>query len=238
MVRLEEDDMPPKFYFTSKHLDDIEDRSEIWAKGLYLLSLYKGAYHIFSYNPHSENDFQNHLSLSRLYPWDSNLNITPTNPNLISQEDPFTEEIINTPLLQHEFPKSDCIVDSIYKSRLERKIRNLLLQFGNGIDWINLYAILDSLKTYCPGEKFFDILSKWKFSKDEVKVFTGMANNFGLLGVAASRHGDLDLDPPKERMDLRTARALIISISRKYLEIEFDVSIEHLSPFPNDKKIL
>jgi hypothetical protein len=224
IVMFEEEDRPPQFYFTSKHLDDLEDTKEIWAKGLYLLSLYKGAYHIYNYDPHSKNDFQNYLSLSRLYPWDSNLNITPTNPHLISQEDPFTEEKINTPLLPHEFPESDFIVDSIYKSRRERKIRNLLLQFGNGIDWINLYAILDSLKTYCSGGKFSKILVESNIPEAQVGNFTGMANNFGLLGVE-SRHGDKNFDPPKKRMDLNTARALIIDITRKYLEIEFGVGL-------------
>lgn len=224
IVKFEEDSRPPEFFFTSKHLDDLVEPREIWAKGLYLLSLYKGAYHIFSYDPHDPYDLQNNLTLSRLYPWENNRNITPANPHLISPEDPFTPDKINAPLLPFECPEADPIANSIHKSKSEKQIRNILLQFGSGIDWINLFAILDSLKTYSSNDKFSQIISKCGITPDDVKSFTGMANNFGLLGVAA-RHGDLNWEPPKRKVSINESRALLIKITRKFLELEFGITI-------------
>lgn len=221
IVRIEDDGLPPVFYFTSRHLDDLIDLSDVWAKGLYLLALYKGACNIYTYDPFSNYDFENRLKLDRLYYWE-NKHLAPIDSYLINPEDPFTEEKINTPLLSFEFPNSKIIVNSIYKSRKEMKIRNLLLQFGNGMGWINLYAILDSLETYCPKNKFDKILSNCEISKGQLKTFTRTANNFGLLGVF-SRHGDKKFAPPKKTMNLKEAQSLIIKITREYLDFEFGI---------------
>lgn len=223
IVKLEQDGMAPEFYFTSKHLDDLKDPAEIWAKGLYLLSLYKGAFNICSYDPFSKYDFENRLSFHRLYIWGEPHNITPRDTHLIVPEDPFTEDKINTPLLPFEPPDSHFINNSIYKSRKEMKIRNLLLQFGNGLSWVNLYAILDSLETYCSKNKFSEILSNSGVSKSDLNAFTGVANNFGLLGVIA-RHGDKQFEEPKKKINLKESQVLILKITLEYLNLEFGIS--------------
>ncbi|MBS1508564.1 MAG: hypothetical protein JSS79_18150 [Bacteroidetes bacterium] len=220
IVRIEEDDSPPEFFFTSKHLDDLTDPKEVWAKGLYLLALYKGASNICTIDPFSALDFESRLSFVRLYYWGEPENITPDNPHLITPEDPFNEEKINCPLLIFESPSSHFINNSIYKSRRETKIRNLLLQFGNGLGWINLYAILDSLETYCSKNKFSTVLSNCGIAKSDLNTFTGIANNFGLLGVVA-RHGDKKFATPKKSMNLKEAQSLMLKITREYLGLEF-----------------
>ena len=62
-----------------------------------------------------------------------------------------------------------------------------------------------------------------EITNSELNTFTGIANNFGLLGVVA-RHGDKKFAAPKKSMNLKEAQLLILKITREYLYLEFGIT--------------
>ena len=220
IVKNEEDDMTPFYYFTSPHLTSLVEPKEVWARGLFLLALYKGAYHL-GLNPFDQYDWENHLRLIKLFEWESDRNITPANSNQIVPFATFCETVLSKPLSHNNAfkPEHNRITNLVFNSRSKPDVKNILMQLGYGLDWINLYSILDSVKTYCrkiSKKHYNNVLTQAGFSQKIEKKFTGTANNFGLLNTNA-RHGDLNYSIPSETMILPEAKDFIIKVCNSYL---------------------
>lgn len=80
-------------------------------------------------------------------------------------------------------------------------------------DWTNLYRIFEIIKDDIGGKEI--ISRKWA-KVDEIKAFTGSANNPNVSGDD-SRHGPLKGERPKKTMGITEARFLIAGITRKWL---------------------
>lgn len=218
IIRLEEDDKPSEFYFTSDHINSLNDPLLIWARGLFLLSLYKGAYHL-GINPLGEYEMESRLQFIRLLDWKTWKNITPFNPHLIVPYASFDEDYSARPLHPYGKPEIWRITNLVFHSRSKTDVRTILMQLGNGLDWINLYSILDSVKTFSKkiSKKHYNkVLTRAGFTQKGEKKFTGTANNFGLLSTRA-RHGHLNYTIPSETMNLKEAQDFVIRICNSYL---------------------
>ncbi|MFF5382595.1 hypothetical protein [Pedobacter suwonensis] len=210
-----DDDKPSYYTFTSEHLNELTDAQEVWARGKFLLAMFKGA-HIITYEPVLDNYRAANLNLIRLYRGDSD--ITPSNSIHIVPSRTFGT--LNTIPLANadEWIANNPVSGMIQAAVNDEKAQNILLQIGFGIDWINLYAILDSIKFYAGQQGFKDILRVAGYTEKQVKAFKGTVNNFGLLSVD-SRHGDLGRGIPNDTMDLIEARSLILALARGYFNV-------------------
>lgn len=215
----EEDDRPPHCSFTSPHLTSLSDPTEIWARALSLISLYNGATNL-NFNPNTYADTISNIKLTRLYIWETAEDITPQNTEGIVQKFPFCNDVLNGDARNKLIPK-DNLTHSIYLARKEEDIRNLLLQLGNGLDWINLYSILDSVKTYSK-KNYNKVLKGAKVTVENVKAFTGTANNYGLIGVSA-RHGHLAYAIPSKIMTLKESQTLVLALINSYLKLTHQI---------------
>ena len=222
IVREEDDGMNPYCFFTSPHLTNLTDPKEIWARGISLLSLFRGATNLFYYNPLNDSDHLLKIELIELFDWGTNSNTTPHNTYDISQNYPFDDSLLDWYDIMVE---SNPIAKSIFISKSNDDILNLLLQLGNGWNWINLYSILDSLKTYCATQgkdSFVNILNESGHDESDISAFTGTANNYGLIGVAA-RHGVKGWTKPKRIVDLKEAQCIIGNLCRSYLKLLYGI---------------
>jgi pSer/pThr/pTyr-binding forkhead associated (FHA) protein len=210
----EEDDKPPYCLFASIHLTELTDPKEIWARGMSLLSLYNGLCNLYI-NP-TNGDYPSDLKLNNLYSIKSNHDLTPVNTHEIVQTHPFSTSI---PQLNNSDVKSNPLSYYLNLAKTEKDVLNILLQLGNGLDWINLYSILDSLKTFSKivNRKHFNVIVKNSgYTLADIKAFTGTANNYGLIGVSA-RHGFMTNPPPAITMSLRESQKLILELCKSYL---------------------
>jgi hypothetical protein len=204
----EDDDRPPYFTFSSYHLNELDNPEDVWSRGQSLLLLFKG-YLNSSFNPLIGENFIDSISLVSLYELENNSNITPRNANILLPSYPFVSDFSK----MHRLPDNSLIAHSISKE----DFRSLLLQLGNGINWVNLYSVLDTLE-YFSNEKglLFDMIVKNAgYNKNDLKAFTGTANNFGLLNILA-RHGERGWSSPKSTMNLIDSQSLIISLCNEY----------------------
>lgn len=211
-----------KYYFTSIHLNNLNSPKEIWARGKSLFSLYKG-YRILFYNPYEVFSDLTAIRLTSLYEANNLFNPLP-NHNKIIQSYPFCNI---------ESKKSRDYKTIFSTSIKNEDLLNILLQLGNGIDWINLYSVLDTIKFYTKKKKiaFKRILELAGYDENDIKKFTGTANNFGLLGVDA-RHGKTTWTIPKETIVLEKSQIMLLGICRAYItEVH---NIEFIFPKYND----
>ncbi|WP_027004026.1 hypothetical protein [Hugenholtzia roseola] len=213
--REEEDGKPPYCYFLSKHLNDLEAPKELWARSLALVSIYNGVKNL-SFNPTSELDSPSNMKIVSLHIWDDTFeNITPNDSFNISQDKPFSDSLLNQDLTKGFGSVSQII--HLAKSKVD--VLNLLLQLGNGLDWVSLYSVLDSIKYYSKQidkKQFNKILKVSGFTNDNLKEFTGTANNYGILGVKG-RHGVTGTKIPTSTMTITDAQNFILKISKTYL---------------------
>lgn len=210
-----DDDKPSYYTFTSEHLDELTDPQQIWARGKFLLAMFKGA-HITTYEPVLGNYRAANLNLTGLFL--GNLDITPSNSVFIVPSRTFGT-LNAIPLANAEnWIANNPVSGMIQAAVSDQKAQNILLQIGFGIDWVNLYAILDSIKFYAGEQGFKDVLRVAGYTTEQVKAFKGTVNNFGLLSVG-SRHGDLGRGIPNNTMDLIEARSLILGLARGYFNV-------------------
>ncbi len=210
-----DDDKPSYHTFTSEHLDGLIDPREIWARGKFLLALFKGA-HIISYQPVYGTYRAANLDLVALYK--GQMDITPSDKFAIMPSRTF-EQLQGIPFAgAEEWIMHNPVSSMIQVARNNNDAQNILLQIGFGIDWINLYSILDSIRFYSGQQGFKDITAKAGFNKNDVKAFTGTVNNFGLLSVLA-RHGDTGNVIPPRTLDLENSRSLVLGLARSYFEV-------------------
>jgi hypothetical protein len=212
-----QDDKPPYYTFTSEHLNELTAPEEIWARGSFLLALFKGAYTV--YHRPSYGSYQAMtVSLTRLFKGDSD--ITPQNTNEILPKRSFGT-LSESPTEAHQlFIDANNTSMVIALATDHEDVQNLLLQIGYGIDWINLHSILDSIEFYAGKDNFEKLLTEAKYSKDDVKAFTGTVNNFGLLSIDA-RHGDMGWGVPKRTLTLDESRKLVLDLAFAYFKITY-----------------
>ena len=222
IVKEEEDSRPPHCFFTSVHLNSLTNPIEIWARGLSLIALYNGAGNL-NYNPNSifaPYDYKP----TGLYIWDGDINITPSEYYNITGSNPFDNNLPIENSLHYPSPNNK--LDKVVRlSRSEKTVFNLLLQLSNDLNWTSLYAIVDSIKTYSKqqGKNFFmKVLMTAGYTENNLKAFTGTANNFGLLGTDA-RHGDLQFGRHQNTMLLKEAQTLVLALCNSYLSLAFAI---------------
>lgn len=234
VVRDDEDDKPPNCFLTSPHLTELKSPLEIWARALALLQIYNGSNNLV-YNPNREYENYEAQKITDLYIWDKYVKITPKDTFDILPFKPFDDKLIDFPLNKIIDPKdklgilkvvkSNRRTHAIYLSKSNDDVRNLLLQLGNGLDWINLYCILDTIKYYSKliNNKFYEnILTNANLTNEDVKAFTGTVNNFGLIGLSA-RHGNLGWSTPARTANLKESRTIILKLVNSYFEIKYNL---------------
>jgi hypothetical protein len=217
IVRDEDDDKPPFCTFTSPHLNNLTDPKEIWSRALSLISLYNGVENLF-YNPLNEVQYVSNQKLTKMYIWENEVEITPRDHHEIAQTFPF-DNTLN--LDTKNLSKNNTTAYLIHLSKTKNDILHLLLQLGNGLDWINLYSIYDTVKTYSKGinkNHFTDILADSGHNASEIHAFTGTVNNYGILGVKA-RHGHLGWGTPQNILSLKESQKLITDLCKSYLKL-------------------
>lgn len=210
IVALEEDDMPPQYFFFSEYLTQLTDRNEIWGKGLFLLNLYNGAVNINLVN----HDWDSQVSFRGLTNWVTRENLTPVNSADILPINPFPTNPITDNAKKAKLKNAHFITYSTFLSKSEKDVQSLLLLSGNKLNWITLYAIYDTLKFY--SQDFHALITECGYTNNDIKAFTGTANNFGLLGIN-SRHGELGWGIPTNTMNIQDAKKLILTMTKNYI---------------------
>lgn len=219
IVSIEEDDRPPYCYFTSPHLSNLDEPKEIWGRALSLINLYNGASNL-NFNPENEIADISDLKIVKMFIWENYKDITPFDKDDIIQSYAFDNKVI---LDEKVLSKTNRNAYLINLAKSKKDILYILLQLGNGLTWINLYSIYDSIKTfsYEIDEKHFEsVVTNSGNSIADLKAFTGTANNFGFLGVDA-RHGELGYGTPKKTLTLKESQKLIISLCNSYIDLKY-----------------
>lgn len=104
-------------------------------------------------------------------------------------------------------------------SKVETKpeIATALHLFAHANDWGGFYLVLDYIQQDVGGEKVLPQQTWITWGEaGEIKRFTGTANNFRTLGIAA-RHAKPKWEPPANPMTLDEAKALVQRIMIKWL---------------------
>ena len=219
IVCIEEDDRPPHCYFTSPHLSKLEEPKEIWARALSLITLYNGVSNL-NFNPENEIDDISDLKIVRMYIWENNKDITPFDKNDIIQSYAFDDKLI---LDEKRLAKKNRNAYLINLAKSEKDILYILLQLGNGLNWVNLYSIYDTVKTFSVNinKKHFEtVITNSGHTTTNLNAFTGTANNFGILGVDA-RHGELGFGTPKKTLTLKESQKIILSLCNSYIDLKY-----------------
>ncbi|WP_231372795.1 hypothetical protein [Aureivirga sp. CE67] len=211
IVSIEEDNFPPEYFFFSEYLTDIINPEEIWGKGLFLLNLYNGAVNIDLFN----NEWDSNVKFTRLDNWVTNENLTPFSTENILPINPFPENLQTENESKEMLKRTNFITYSSFLAKSESDVLSLLLLAGNDLDWVTLYAIYDTLKYY--SQDFDKLISICGYSKNDIKAFTGTANNFGLLGIN-SRHGEMGWSQPKITKSLFDSKKMILEMAKIYIE--------------------
>ena len=210
VVTIEEDDMPSQYFFFSEYLTELDDVKEIWGKGLFLLNLYNGAVNINQ----NGNDFDSKVEFRSLHDWNTNEELTPLNTNEILPVNPFAENLVTDNQVKQHLKAIDFIAYAVFLSKSEKDVQCLILLASNDLNWITLYCLLDTLKFY--SQDFEALSMRCGYSKNAVKIFTGTANNFGLLGINA-RHGEMGWGNPAQTIDFKNAKRMILAITKQYI---------------------
>jgi hypothetical protein len=234
VAREDEDDKPPHCFLTSPHLTELKNPEEIWARALALIQIYNGSNNLL-YNPNREYETIERQKISKIYVWEDYSEISPNRTLNILPSQPFDNKLIDFPvtktmvsndkLIKLGMVKANKRIHAIYLSKSNDDVKNLLLQLGNGLDWINLFCILDTIKYYSSliNKKFFDeTLTNASLTSADIKAFRATANNFGLIGLSA-RHGNLGWSPPKRIADLEESRSTIVKLVNSYLNLKYSV---------------
>jgi hypothetical protein len=235
IAKEEEDDKPPVFFFTSYHLNDLKDPVKIWERGLFLWKILQGAAAL-EYNPLYPSSTINHISLNRLSrKTDVTTDITPINTHELAPWPTFSKITLKRPVATVNSHKIIQAINAAKTNSQTIEVQQLLFQLGHGLDWVNLHSVLDTVQ-YFSGNKIRDVMSLAGVTTSQIKVFTGIANNFGILGIKA-RHGNKGWTKPKNTIDLPDAQFMILSLCNAYLE-EFHTigSTRKFTDYEQEKK--
>ncbi|MEQ8715195.1 MAG: hypothetical protein RIC80_19395 [Cyclobacteriaceae bacterium] len=211
IVSIEDDDFPPEYFFFSDYLTDIDNPEEIWGKGLFLLSLYNGAVNINLF--HKEWDSQ--VKFTRLHNWVTRDNLTPISTKDILPINPFPNNLETDNDRKERLKKAHFITYSSFLAKSENDVQSLLLLAGNELNWVTLYAMYDTLSHY--SQDFDTLTTNCGYSNNDIKAFTGTANNFGLIGANA-RHGEKGWGEPRNTKSLFDSKKMILEMTKNYIE--------------------
>jgi len=226
-------EIPDDIIFIPYFPKDTDTPVSVYGKSKFLAMLIGGSFNI---SLHDEGNAAE-VTLDWLIDWESEQRVQIANPKEILPENPFV------PLTEafdmdkaKELRAHNFISYAIYLSKHDRFVNSLLLLASQQHSFVSLYAMLDTIETKAKFPKIDDkksakqrteqrldyLYQQAAITEQEIKAFTGTANNYGLLGLQ-SRHGDMDWGVPSNTMDLKTATKLILRLA--YFTIYHHINI-------------
>jgi hypothetical protein len=201
-----EDHGQSSYCWSSPHLNELTDLSQIVLRAGALKALYDGAMLVHTRGRHiirpSHGPIELHArgALSFVHP-----------------SEPFCSDWQQWRYKPDENPVDHFVSASLFQARYDETIRSILILLGNqNADWISLYSTLDSLKHVGWDEK--KLARDIGRSAKEFELFMRTANNSSALGPAA-RHGQKGWVPPDNPMSLTDAQALIFECIRCVIKV-------------------
>ena len=199
-----EDDQHDDFIWSSIHLNEFSDPRMIYERASALNAIFDGAMYIYL-GARYEPFWRGQLGFL-----DNGRAIANLKPNPLVE--PFWKEYAEATIEQPDH----FVARAIHKSRYDLSVREILLFLGvNGLSWISLYAVLDTVK--CGGLDEKTIVAKQIATADEMNLFGQTANNAAAIGPFA-RHGNKGWKPPQTPMTLQQAKELILRIVNRYVK--------------------
>ncbi|NEU74089.1 hypothetical protein PI95_016370 [Hassallia byssoidea VB512170] len=214
-----------KYYFSSKHLNDLEKSNEVSNRGEKLLLLLNGACYFSKMTRHP-------LQIRDLY----ERTITGDFNKLKSYNSTIDIPTFSNNMLQTSLKKNvtNSNVDDINKCILiaqdNKYFYQILFLMGKGSplqDWVNLYRIYEIIET---GLEFN---FKQIASKNKLQLFKHTANHPQVSGDAA-RHGILpNNQPPTNPMNIEEAENLMRLAIQKWILLTYNIDINISSNYEN-----
>lgn len=206
-----EDDKPPAFAWSSRHLTELNDERDVWERAIALKAIFDGAFYL-----RRGRDFTP-SKLGFLY--DASLNRHCSYPGFeiegIASAFSSNAQAWICNWRSSVNPYTGFVSAMLGLAREDERSRGMLQFLGlNGCSWITLYALLDFMKS--DGVTVVDIASMANSTTTEVNRFTHTANNYAAIGPLC-RHGELGHQPPKNPITLDEASKLIIPATHQYL---------------------
>ncbi len=214
-----EDDRPPVFWLTSRHLAELTEPEDVYDRAYALKVILDGALHLgvgSLFGRYHPFDLQELWSLSPDGRPERPHSAGGEEPNFMAQ--PFSSNwrtwIPEWRDFESPFNRFESAM--MWMARVDDLTRGMLQFIGaNGVTWISLYGMVDFMRT--SGKTPADIVTLAKSSKKKLDLFMRTANNFAAIGPFC-RHGDLGDEPPKNPMKLEEARQIVFGATREFLE--------------------
>lgn len=209
ILRDEEDDRPPLFFFTSEHFNDLEPGPALASRAGALKTIFDGAMFLLEgvgFSPERLGDLIDFQS-------DQRRGAFGVAPGV----DPFSPSLLAAPMdARHRDRVADRLLEgALYISRSDLTVRGMLVMLGtHSVTFTSLYALRDFMNTH--GMPDDQIAKAGGATKADLKLFTHTANNFAASGSAA-RHGDLGHQPPTTPMELAKASEIILKAARRFV---------------------
>jgi hypothetical protein len=210
IMRDEEDAMPPVFFWTSQHFNELEKGDELAKRAAALKRLFDGSLYLVNgmgYFPERLGylvDLQaDRMAGSLEFP------ATPTNP--------FSPTVCKQLLDgNHKAAVQNKITaGSLYAARTDAVVFGMLNLLGaRGITFGSLYSLRDFMKTHGMTDDM--IATSASCTASEINLFAHTANNFDASGADA-RHGDLGHQPPSIPMTLERASEIVLKAVHSFI---------------------
>lgn len=198
-----EDDKPGVPVWSSVHLNSENDPQKIFDTAYAINAIFDGAMYTVigaEYVPFWEGRIQNLDDGQFLRATLKNFELNPFWPEYVAKTPDWPNHII---------------AQFIYLARIDEAALELLFFLGvNGLTWISMYAILDTMKHHGWTEK--EIVASGAATSQQLSLFNHTANNFAAIGPLA-RHGTKGWQPPANPMSLDTAKGLVMEIAKRFL---------------------
>ena len=202
------DEQGDQFFWTSPHFNDLATPQEVENRAGVLKAIFDGALYMNGFNG---TDMQ--LGDLHQYPGEIRVNRPQFNDVLVS---PFSPKHLAKKIEPLENPSHDPIAQAVFLCRHDDACRAILTMLGvNGITWISLYAVWDTVRD--AGWKEAKVAEVTRFSASDIKAFTGTANNYSVIGAMA-RHGKQGDGRPNKTMTLAQASELMGEVIRAFFK--------------------
>ena len=209
ILREEEDAMPAQLFFSSQHLNDLDDVAHVVTRGNILKALFDGAYFLEIGLRHRPEPLRE--------VWDLQNTGRYGKPDPTPGIKPFSTTKCAQPLTPTEATRvlNDFAEGAIYTSRTDATVFGMLLTLGrDGVDWRTLYALTDTMKT-----NGMSLERQWqaaRSSKTEYELFKRTANSFAVLGPDA-RHGETRNQPPPKPIEFDRAADIVLAAANAFV---------------------